>query len=129
MPASAFGLLLQRLREERRFSLRELAQLARIDHAYIHRLETGEKESPSAEVVSGLIRVLKPDERVAEVFRFLAANPNTDWQLVKETITNPRFALDDLRIAAQFNFRGKARPQPSELLERARKLRMEVERG
>lgn len=123
MPASAFGLLLQRLRDERRFSLRELAQLAGIDHAYIHRLETGEKECPSNEVVATLIRVLKPDDRVAEIFRFLATNPKTDWKLVEETLTNPTFEPDDLRIAAQVRFRGRGRPQPSELLERARKLR------
>jgi len=129
MAASAFGTLLQRLREERRLSFRQLAQLSGIDHAYIYRLETGEKESPSSGVVATLIRVLKPDERVAAILRFLATNPKTDWKLVEKAVMNPRFGAEDLGIAAQVRFRGAARPEPEQLLERARKLREETERG
>ena len=50
MAQPAFGLLLQHLREEKGLSLRDLAKLAEIDHAYIYRLEAGDKESPSDEV-------------------------------------------------------------------------------
>jgi len=46
MAQPALGLLLQHLREDRRLSLRELGQLAEIDHAYVYRLENGDKESP-----------------------------------------------------------------------------------
>src|SRR5205823_3947672 len=48
----AFGLLLESLREERGLSLRELGQLADIDHAYIYRLEAGDKESPSEDALA-----------------------------------------------------------------------------
>ncbi len=129
MAASAFGTLLQRLREERRLSLRQLAQLTGIDHAYIYRLETGEKESPSEGVVAALIKVLKPDTRVGAILRFLATNPKIDWKLVEKTLMNPRFEVEDLSIAAQVRFRGAARPEPEQLLERAQKLRKETERG
>lgn len=129
MSTSTFGRMLQRLREQRRLSLRELARLTEIDHAYIHRLETGEKESPSNEVLAGLIRTLKPNEREAKILRFLVGNPKTDWKLVEETLANPRFEPEDLSIAAQIRFRGTARPEPKQLLERARKLREDFESG
>ena len=40
---TSFGILLARLRERRDLSLRELGLISGVDHAYIHRLETGEK--------------------------------------------------------------------------------------
>ena len=54
MQETGLGVLLQHLREKRGLSLRELGQLSGVDHAYIYRLETGEKEAPSEEVVSKL---------------------------------------------------------------------------
>jgi transcriptional regulator with XRE-family HTH domain len=129
MASPPFGVVLRRLREERRLSLREVAQLAQVDHAYIHRLETGEKESPSEEVVSRLIRVLKPEDRVAKILHFLATHPETDLKLVGETIDDPRFVVEDLELAGQIRFRGKARPTPKELLERVKKLREEITGG
>ena len=51
MDQAALGLMLQHLREKRGLKLRELAQLANVDHAYIYRLETGAKERPSDEVL------------------------------------------------------------------------------
>ena len=78
MAQPAFGLLLQRLREERRLSLRELGQLAEIDHAYIYRLENGQKESPSEEALTKLIRALKAPKREAEMLRYLATHIRVD---------------------------------------------------
>ena len=75
MAQPAFGLLLQRLREGRGLSLRELGQLADIDHAYIYRLETGDKESPSEEVLSKLLRALKAAKREGEMFHYIAEHP------------------------------------------------------
>ena len=49
---SALGVLLRSLRDGRGLNLRELGLLAEVDHAYIYRLETGAKESPSEEVLS-----------------------------------------------------------------------------
>ena len=86
MAQPALGLLLQKLREERGLSLRELMQLAGIDHAYIYRLEIGDKESPSEEVLSKLIRALKAGKREADMVRYLAAHPETDAGLVAHVL-------------------------------------------
>ena len=129
MATPAFGIVLRRLREERRLSLREVAQLAQVDHAYIYRLETGEKESPSKEVVGRLIKVLKPEDRVARVLSFLATHPEIDPKLVGETIDDPAFGVDDLELAGQMRFRGKARPSPKDLLQRVKKLREGITGG
>lgn len=76
MPESALGFWLRALRGER--SLRTVAEQSGVDHAYIYRLETGAKESPSAEVLDKLIDGLSPSDRDAEILRFLARQPNVD---------------------------------------------------
>src|ERR1700674_306020 len=91
MAQPAFGLLLQHLREERGLSLRELAQLADIDHAYIYRLETGDKESPSEEALSKLVRALKVGKREADMLRYVAQHAETDAALVT-------YVLGDLTV-------------------------------
>ena len=129
MDVPAFGAVIRRLREERHLTLRELAQLAQVDHAYIYRLETGEKESPSEDVVGGLIKVLKPGDRVAKILHFLAKHSRVDKSLVEEAINDPRFGLEDLELAGQIRFRGRSRPSAKDLLERVKKLREEVTGG
>ena len=62
---------LKKFREERGLSLRECARLSGVDHAYIHRLEKGEKTDPSDVVVDNLTRGLKLSARHARLFRFL----------------------------------------------------------
>ena len=59
MKKTGLGFLLQHLRERRGLSLREFGQLADTDHAYIYRLEQGEKAAPSDDVLVRLIRALK----------------------------------------------------------------------
>ena len=53
-----FGLCLKELRLRANLSLRELGRLAEIDHAYLHRLETGAKHHPSDDLVRRLHRTL-----------------------------------------------------------------------
>ena len=67
MKKDGLGFLLQHLRERRGLSLRELGQLAQTDHAYIYRLEQGEKGAPSEDVLLRLIRALKAERREAEL--------------------------------------------------------------
>lgn len=76
MPESALGIWLKALRRDR--SLRTVAEQSQVDHAYIYRLETGAKESPSSEVLEKLIGGLTPSERDAKILRFLAIHPNVD---------------------------------------------------
>lgn len=57
-----FGGLLKHFRTLRGLTLRELAQLSAIDHAYIHRLETGQKKAPTARTVKALADALKLEQ-------------------------------------------------------------------
>ncbi len=127
MQQSAFGLLLRRLREERQLSLRGLSQLSKIDVAYLSRLEAGEKTAPSEDVVRQLIRVLKPADRLAQIFSFLAGAPNTDPALVELAWEDREIDADLFRSAAGMVFRGK--PDWKTAIKRIRKLREELEGG
>jgi transcriptional regulator with XRE-family HTH domain len=118
----ALGFLLQNLREERRLSLRELAQLGDIDHAYIYRLETGDKESPSEEALSKLIRALKVGKREADMLRFLAEHTQVDPALVAHVLADPTVTSDVFRAVAGVAFRGTGRPDYPKLVERVRRI-------
>jgi transcriptional regulator with XRE-family HTH domain len=122
MAGPAFGFLLRSLREKRGLSLRELALLADIDHAYIYRLETGAKESPSDEVLTKLIRALKAGKREAEMLRYLAAHAATDAALVAHVLKDPTVTYEIFTSAAGAAFRGTARPDYPKLIERIRRI-------
>ena len=122
MAQSAFGFLLQRLREGRRLSLRELGQLADIDHAYIYRLETGDKESPSEEVRSKLIRALKATKREADMLRYLAEHPQTDPGLVAHALADASVTFEEFCSAAGVAYRGTGRPDYPNLIGRIRRM-------
>ena len=122
MAQSAFGFLLQCLREGRRLSLRELGQLADIDHAYIYRLETGDKESPSEEVLSKLIRALKATKREAEMLRYLAEHPQTDPGLVTHALDDVSVTFEEFCSAAGVAYRGTGRPNYPKLIGRIRRI-------
>lgn len=127
MPQPAFGFMLQKLREKRGLSLRELAQIAKLDHAYIYRLETGEKESPSEEALDKLIRALKPGKRDAEMLRYLAEYTRTDIGLVGYVFENEDVEFEIFASAAAAAFRGRTRPDPAQLIARIRRIIQEEE--
>jgi HTH-type transcriptional regulator, competence development regulator len=122
MAQSALGLLLRHLREERKLSLRELGQLADIDHAYIYRLESGDKEAPSEEALSKLIRALKAAKREADMLRYLAAHPDTDQTLVTEVLTDSTVTYEIFASVAGAAFRGTGRPDYAVLIKRVRRI-------
>lgn len=122
MAQPALGVLLQKLRQDRGLSLRELMQLAGIDHAYIYRLETGAKESPSDEVLSKLIRALKAGRREADMLRYVADHPETDAGLVAHVLGDPTVPFDIFMSAAASVFRGTIRPDYAQLIARVRKI-------
>jgi transcriptional regulator with XRE-family HTH domain len=122
MAQPALGLLLQSLREERGLSLRELAQLGDIDHAYIYRLETGGKEAPSEEALAKLIRALKVGKREADMLRYLAKHTDTDAALVAHVLKDPTVSYEIFASVAGAAFRGTARPDYRKLIERMRKV-------
>ena len=125
MAQPAFGFLLQRLREQRGLSLRELAQLAGIDHAYIYRLETGDKESPSEEVLAKLVRALKAGKREADMLRYLAEPPHVDTGLVAYALADVTVTIEEFSSAASVAFRGTGRPDYPKLIERVRRILQE----
>ena len=128
MAQSAFGFLLQRLREERRLSLRELGQLAGVDHAYIYRLETDDKKSPSEETQTKLIRALKTGKREAEMLRYLASHAHVDSALVAHALDDPTVSMEEFSSVAGVAFRGIGRPDYPKLIERMRRI-MQEENG
>jgi len=122
MPASAFGVLLRFLREARGLSLREVATLAEIDHSYVYKLETGDKDAPSDDVLSRLIRVLKPGPRETEMMRFLARNPDVDPEVTEYALKEPSVEMDEFMAVAVMVHRGNVRKDPKELIARVRKI-------
>ena len=127
MAQRALGFLLQRLREERRDSLRDVAKLAGVDHAYLYRLETGDKEAPSEEVLSKLIKALKAEERDAEMLRYLAKHPETPAALVEHVLSDKTVTFDEFSAVAGAAFRGNVRPDYAKLIERVRRIMGEEE--
>lgn len=127
MRASALGTVLKNLRESRGFSLRELAQLAAIDHAYIYRLETGEKDSPSKDTMDKLVRVLKPHRRDVELMRYVAEHPNINPELVDLTVKDDTVTFEVFLTAANSKFRGSSEINAQELINRAKKFYEEYE--
>ena len=122
MKKNGLGFFLSYLRERRGLSLRELGQIAQTDHAYIYRLEQGEKGAPSKHVLIRLIRALKPERRDAEILRFLAAHPETAPDLVVEVLKDPTVTYDMFAATAGAAFRGRARPDYAQLLARVRRI-------
>lgn len=119
MAQSGLGLLLRKLREARDLSSRELGQLAVIDHTYIYRLETGEKQSPSDDLLTRLLRVLKADQRQIEMAQWLASNEaNPDW--VEYTLGTDMTA-EMFEMGASMRHRGGARPDMQTIEARVRK--------
>src|SRR5580658_5618592 len=104
-----FGSALRHFREERTLSLRELATLSGVDHAYIHRLESGDKTAPSPDVLEKLARGLKLTAHRRRVLELLAAHGSMDPHLFEAALEVPD-RYETVRIAAAMSFRG-ARPE------------------
>jgi transcriptional regulator with XRE-family HTH domain len=122
MAQTGLGVALRKLRERRTLNLRELSQLSSVDHAYVHRLESGEKSSPSEELVGKLFKVLKPTERDADIVRWLVAHPEADSELVSFVLDDDSIDLETFTMAAGARHRGSARPDPATLIARVRKM-------
>lgn len=129
MADTALGTLLRFLREARGLSLRELAQLADVDHAYIYRLETGIKESPSNDILSKLIRALKAGKREAEMMRYVADHGNTDAGLIDHVLKDSTVDFETFASVASVAYRGAGRPDYAKLIERVRRIVGEEQAG
>ena len=122
MQQTGLGIALKTLRERRTLSLREVSQLSLVDHAYVHRLETGEKANPSQELVEKLLKVLKPGARDAALVMWLVDHADADPSLVEFVLRDPTISIDVFSVAAGVRHRGNARPDPATLIARVKKL-------
>lgn len=121
MGESGLGALLRHLRERRSLTLRELGQLADVDHAYVYRLESGEKESPSEDVRARLLRALKTSKREALMLRFLAEHPETNAGLVRVALADETVTYDIFATVAGVAMRGRAEPDYAKMIEVVRR--------
>lgn len=118
MSQTGLGVALKTLRERRTLSLREIGQLSSVDHAYVHRLESGEKTNPSSDLVEKLLRVLKPVERDAALVMWLVDHAEADPRLVEFVLNDPSITIDIFSAAAGVRHRGNVRPDPATLIAR-----------
>lgn len=121
MSQTGLGIALRRLRERRTLSLREMSQLSSVDHAYVHRLETGEKTSPSPDLIEKLLKVLKPGERDADLVKWLVDHTEADPGLVDFVLEDPNISVEIFTAAAGVRHRGTVRPDPATLIARIRR--------
>ncbi len=121
MPQTGLGVALKTLRERRTLSLREIGQLSSVDHAYIHRLENGEKINPSKDLIEKLLKVLKPGERDAELVKWLIDHADADPSLVEFVLQDSSISIDVFSAAAGVRHRGHARPDHATLISRIKK--------
>ena len=122
MSQTGLGVALKALRERRTLSLREVGQLSSVDHAYVHRLESGEKTDPTMDLVEKLLKVLKPGERDAALVMWLVAHAEADPRLVEFVLNDPSIGIDIFSAAAGVRHRGNTRPDPATLIARIQKL-------
>ncbi|MFZ3285132.1 helix-turn-helix domain-containing protein [Pseudomonas sp.] len=102
------------MRERQELSFRELEKRAGdLDHAYIWRLEKGNKQAPSDDVVSRLGQALGLGDREAEVFRLLAKPVTLDDALYHLMISRLDIPWEDFEDVATMSFRGE-RPNTEE---------------
>jgi len=127
MAESAFGVVLRKLRETRKLSLRDLGALAEVDHAYIAKIERGDKEPPPEETFSRLVRHLKASTHQVAVLRYLRTNNAIDPALALHALNNTDATPEVLAIAATVVHRGAASPSPADLIERARRAKRIME--
>lgn len=118
MSQTGLGVALKTLRERRTLSLREIGLLSSVDHAYVHRLESGEKANPSPDLVEKLLKVLKPVERDVALVMWLVDHAEADPRLVEFVLNDPSITIDIFSAAAGVRHRGNVRPDPATLIAR-----------
>jgi transcriptional regulator with XRE-family HTH domain len=102
------------MRERQELSFRDLEKRAGdLDHAYIWRLEKGNKQAPSDDVVSRLGQALGLSYREAEIFKLLAKPVTVDDALYRLMLSHEEIDWDVLEDAATMSFRGE-RPSTEE---------------
>lgn len=128
MPDTALGIWLRGMREEKKLSLRDLGQRSEVDHAYIHRLETGAKEAPSDEVLDKLANALSATKRDIDVLRHLVRHANVDPNILEFVRKDQSISADELQMLTTVVNRG-ARADYATSLARIRRMMMDDDDG
>ena len=128
MPETALGIWLKGLRDAGKLSLRELGQRSGVDHAYIHRLETGAKEAPSEEVLDKLAKALSATKRDRDVLRHLARQTNVDPAILEFIRKDQSISADELQMLSTVANRG-TRADYATSLARIRRIMMDDDDG
>ncbi|MES9897676.1 MAG: helix-turn-helix transcriptional regulator [Sedimenticola sp.] len=98
---------LTQARERRGLTLRQLQDKAdNLDHAYISRLEKGDKDKPSESTVKKLSKALQLNERERQIFTLLAEREIDDVLFTVMT-SRPDIAWSHLEPVATMSFRGQ----------------------
>lgn len=94
-------------REKNGLSFRDLEKRAGdLNHAYIWRLEKGDRDTPSASTIEKLSQALLLDEREKQVFALLVKTPIDDV-LYGLMLSRRDIPWDDFEPVATTSFRGK----------------------
>jgi transcriptional regulator with XRE-family HTH domain len=102
------------MRERKELSFRDLEKRAGdLDHAYIWRLEKGDRAAPSEDVVMRLSHALELDNREGDVFKLLAKSVNVEDSLYHLMISRTDIPWEDFEDVATMSFRGE-RPNTEE---------------
>lgn len=102
------------MRERKELSFRELEKRAGdLDHAYIWRLEKGDRVAPSEDVVIRLSHALELDDREGDVFRLLAKSVTVEKALYDLMLSRVDIPWEDFEDVATMSFRGE-RPDTEE---------------
>ncbi len=96
------------MRERKNLSFRDLEKRAgNLDHAYIWRLEKGDRAAPSDDVVARLSHAFKLNDRESEIFRLLAKSVSIDDELYRLMLSRLDIPWEDFEDVAMMSFRGK----------------------
>ncbi|RTR58807.1 XRE family transcriptional regulator [Pseudomonas aeruginosa] len=102
------------MRERKELSFRDLEKRADdLDHAYIWRLEKGDRAAPSEDVVTRLSNALELNQRESEVFHLLAKSVTVENALYCLMISRLDIPWEDFEDVATMSFRGE-RPNTEE---------------
>lgn len=101
----ALGVALQVLRTRRKLTLREIGALADIDHAYVYRLEKGDKHRISPVLLVRLIKTLRCSARDQQIVAWLVNHPGIDPELVRYVLDHEEIPCSVFKMAACLPYR------------------------
>ena len=122
MAETGLGVALKALRVRDELSLRTAAEKSDVDHAYVYRLETGEKVNPSHDHIEKILSAYHITAREATLVTWLVEHPDTDPELVRFVLADQSISVEIFTAAAGIRHRGHARPDPAALIARVKRV-------